>query len=136
VLVCAAEEFACDRHLALASIDETGSAEYRGYASRGRNRWHRARDDGDEEEYDDDFDVGEIIERTRTVSDWRRPDGRQHAINALPFEKMKLCPPGKSRTLVRIVLFPHGPVELRLAETSGTSLLQEDLQKVVLQTNV
>jgi hypothetical protein len=95
VLVRAAEEAACDLHLALVSIDETGSAEYSGYASRRRSRWHRARDDDDDEEdYDDNFDVGEIIERTLTVSDWRRPDGRQTAINALPFEERELCPPG------------------------------------------
>lgn len=95
VLVRAAEESACDLHLALVSIDETGSAEYSGYASRRRSRRHRARDnDDDEEDYDDDFEVGEIIERTLTVSDWRRPDGCQPAINELPFEERELCPPG------------------------------------------
>ena len=92
VLVRAAEESACDLHLAMVSIDETGSAEYSGYASRRRSRWHRARDDDDNEDYD--FEVGEIIERTLTVSDWRRPDGRQPAINELPFEERELCPPG------------------------------------------
>jgi len=95
VLVRAAEESACDLHLALVSIDETGSAEYSGYASHRRSRWHRARDnDDDEEDCDDDFEVGEIIERSLTVSDWRQPDGRQPAINELPFEERELCPPG------------------------------------------
>jgi hypothetical protein len=93
VLVRAAEESACDLHLALVSIDETGSAEYSGYASRRRSRWRRARDDDDNEDYYDDFEVGEIIERTLTVSDWQRPDDRQPAINELPFEERELCPP-------------------------------------------
>lgn len=95
VLVRAAEAAACDLHLALVSIEEFGSAENCGYASRGRSRWRRARY-GDEEDdvYRDDFDVGEIIERRLTVSNWRRPDGSHAAIAALPFEERELCPPG------------------------------------------
>ena len=58
VLVPAAEQADCDLHLALISIEESGSAEYAGYyGSRGR----RGRWDADE----DDFEVGEVFDRTR-----------------------------------------------------------------------
>ncbi len=89
VLVRAAEEAACDLHLALVSIDESGSAEYTDYAPRGLSRWHRARYDEEEE----NFEIGEIIDRTLTVSDWRLPDGSHPAMNALPFSENELCPP-------------------------------------------
>ncbi|SIT44942.1 conserved hypothetical protein [Paraburkholderia ribeironis] len=94
VLVRAADEAACDLHLALVSIEETGSAEYGNYAPRRRSGWHRARHDDDDEQYDDDFEVVEVIDRIQSVSDWRRPDGSRPAIAALPFEEKELCPPG------------------------------------------
>lgn len=94
VLVRAAEEADCDLHLALVSIDESGSAEYSGYTSRRRSRWYRAGYDDDEDAHDDDFEIGEIIERTLSVSDWRRPDDSEAAIHTLPFDESELCPPG------------------------------------------
>lgn len=93
VLIRAADEADCDLYLALVSIEETGTAEYAGYASRRRSRWYRDRDE-DDEGGDDDFEIGEIIERTLTISDWRQPDGSKPAITALPFEEDELCPPG------------------------------------------
>jgi hypothetical protein len=92
VLVAAAAAQDCDLHLALVSIDESGSAEYSGYAPRGRGRWHRGYDDDDDDDAES-FEMGEIFERTLTVSDWRSPDGTQAAINALPFVEAELCPP-------------------------------------------
>ncbi|MEM5372971.1 2OG-Fe(II) oxygenase [Paraburkholderia azotifigens] len=94
VLVRAADEADCDLHLALVSIDESGSAEYTGYSSRRRSRRYRERYDDDDDAYDDDFEIGEIIERTLTVSEWRRPDDSKASIHALPFEETELCPPG------------------------------------------
>ncbi|UIF88934.1 2OG-Fe(II) oxygenase [Cupriavidus sp. UYPR2.512] len=94
VLIRAANEAECDLHLALVSIEETGTAEYAGYASRRRSRWYRDRYEDDEDGYDDDFEIGELIERTLTISDWRQPDGSKPAITALPFEEDELCPPG------------------------------------------
>jgi predicted 2-oxoglutarate/Fe(II)-dependent dioxygenase YbiX len=96
VLVRAADEAACDLHLALVSIEETGSAEYGNYAPRRGSRWHRSRhdDDDDEDAYDEDFEVVEVIDRVLGVSDWRRPDGSRPAIAALPFVESELCPPG------------------------------------------
>ena len=96
VLVRSADEADCDLHLALVSVDESGSAEYSGYSSRRRSRWYRDRydDDDGEDACNDDFEIGEIIERTLTVSEWRRPDDSKAAIHALPFEESELCPPG------------------------------------------
>ncbi|MGE3541301.1 MAG: 2OG-Fe(II) oxygenase [Candidatus Tectimicrobiota bacterium] len=85
VLVTAAAAAACDLHLALVSIEESGSAEYLG-SYRARRRWQ----DEDEE---DDFEVGEVYDRSETLSNWCRPDGSQAALGALPFEPEELCPP-------------------------------------------
>jgi predicted 2-oxoglutarate/Fe(II)-dependent dioxygenase YbiX len=77
VLVAAAEKAACDIHVALICIEESGSAEYSGYGSR----------------YDEEFEVGEVIDRIETVAEWRRPDGSRPTLNALPVEDNELCPP-------------------------------------------
>jgi hypothetical protein len=77
VLVAAAGQADCDIHVALVCIEESGSAEYTGYGGR----------------YDDEFEVGEVFNRSQTVSDWRRPDGSESMLNALPFEENELCPP-------------------------------------------
>lgn len=88
VLVPAAEQADCDLHLALASIEESGSAEYTGdyYGSRRR----RGRSDEDEGE----FEVYEVCDRETTLSQWRRPDGNRSDLGVLPFEEAELCPPG------------------------------------------
>ena len=86
VLVPAAEQADCDLLLALVSIEESGSAEYVGYRSRGR--WGRS--DADD---DDEFEVGEVIDRDQSVSDWRRPDGSRPEMGALPLKDDELCPP-------------------------------------------
>lgn len=85
VLVKAAAEADCDLHLALVSIEETGSAEHTGYYS--RRRWR------EDEEDDEEFEVGEIIDRALILSAWRRPDGGAVGFNELPFTEGELCPP-------------------------------------------
>jgi predicted 2-oxoglutarate/Fe(II)-dependent dioxygenase YbiX len=83
VLIEAAADAGCDIHLALVSIEESGSAEYCDYRPRGRRHWQK-----DEEE----FEIGEVFERIATISEWRRPDGSCPQIDALPFEDDELCP--------------------------------------------
>src|SRR5260221_694115 len=85
VLVNAAAEADCDLHLALVSIDESGSAEYAGYGR--RRRW--GRDEEDEEE----FEVGEVLYRELILSEWRRPDDDKATLGDFPFTENELCPP-------------------------------------------
>ncbi|MCW5322198.1 2OG-Fe(II) oxygenase [Verminephrobacter aporrectodeae subsp. tuberculatae] len=99
VLVRAAAEADCELYLALVSIEEMASAEYIGYG-RDYGRRHRDWDEDEEGEDDDDgdgdgedYEVGDIIERDLTVSDWRHPDGSRPAIHSLPFQEDELCPP-------------------------------------------
>jgi hypothetical protein len=86
VLVAATSAADCDLHLALVSITESGSAEHLGYDGSRRRGWS---DDEDEE----DFEVGEVDERSETLSDWRRPDGSQPPLEDVPFLEDELCPP-------------------------------------------
>ena len=78
VLVAAAGQAGCDIHLALVSVEESGSAEY---AGSGRH-WD-----------DDDFEVGEVIDRMETVSEWRRADDQPSQLPVLPFSADEFCPP-------------------------------------------
>ena len=78
VLLAAAEKASCEIHLALVSAEESGSAEYGGYG--------RYRDD-------DNFEVGEIIDRIETISAWRRPDGKPSPLPDMPFCAEEFCPP-------------------------------------------
>ncbi len=99
LLVAAAETAACDVHLALVSIEETGSAEEVNYSSR-RRRWQyqRYQDEqvGDEYERDSvdggDFEIGEVFERALIISNWRSSAGNYVAINQLDFFEEELCP--------------------------------------------
>ncbi len=84
VLVKAAPEADCDLHLALVSIEESGSAEHTGYYGRGRSR----RDEEDEE-----FEVAEVFDRALILSEWRRPDGGEAGFDDFPFAEDELCPP-------------------------------------------
>jgi predicted 2-oxoglutarate/Fe(II)-dependent dioxygenase YbiX len=85
VLVKAAAEADCDLHLALVSIEESGSAEHTGYY--GRRHWRR------EEEEDEEFEVAEVIDRALILSEWRRPDGGEAGFDDFPFTEDELCPP-------------------------------------------
>jgi len=83
VLMEAATRAQCDLHLALITIEETGTAEFAG-------RWSRG---GRYAAQDDDFEVGEVCERTLNLSDWQRPDGGLAELPDLPFDDAELCPP-------------------------------------------
>jgi hypothetical protein len=85
VLAKATAEADCDLHLALVSIEESGSAEYTDNYR--RRRWSR------DEEDDEEFEVAEIIDRALTLSEWRRPDGSEARLNDIPFSEDELCPP-------------------------------------------
>jgi len=85
VLVKAAAEADCDLHLALVSIEESGSAEHTGYY--GRRRWSR------DEEEDEEFEVAEVIDRALILSEWRHPDGGEAGFDVFPFAEDELCPP-------------------------------------------
>ena len=84
VLVKAAAEADCDLHLALVSIEESGSAEHTGYY--GRRRWGRDEDD-------EEFEVAEVFDRALILSEWRRPDGGEAGFDDFPFTEDELCPP-------------------------------------------
>lgn len=86
VLTAAAQQSGCDLHVALLTIEESGSAEHTGY-SRSR-RWG-----SDHGESDEEFEIGEIIDCSRTLSDWGRPDGSPAAIGHFPINDAELSPP-------------------------------------------
>jgi 2OG-Fe(II) oxygenase superfamily len=87
VLVKAAAEADCDLHLALVSIEESGSAEHTGYY--GRRRWSP----DEEEDEDEEFEVAEVCDRALILSEWRRPDGGEAGFDEFPFVEDELCPP-------------------------------------------
>jgi len=84
VLAAAARQARCDLHLALLTVEESGAAEYAdSYGSR-RGRWDQ----------EDAFEAGEVFDRTVTLSDWRRPDGREAVLGPIPVdEEGELSPP-------------------------------------------
>jgi predicted 2-oxoglutarate/Fe(II)-dependent dioxygenase YbiX len=86
VLVAAASAADCDLHLALVSIEESGSAEHTGYYGSRRRGWS-------DEEDEEDFEVGEVHDRSETLSEWRSPDGSPPALGDFPFTEDELCPP-------------------------------------------
>jgi len=94
VLTAAAGDAACDLHVALLRIEESGAAEYNGYSGR---RWRSRYHDDDEEDGDngddDEFRVAEVFDRALTLSDWRRPDGSVVSLGTLPFNDGEVCPP-------------------------------------------
>ena len=79
VLAAAAAAAGCEIHLALLSIEESGSAEYTGgYGSR---------------RGEPELEVGEVFDRDQYLSDWRRPDDQPVKMDNLPFERREVCPP-------------------------------------------
>ena len=86
VLVAAARRANCELHLARLSIEESGSAEYC-YSGSSSRRGRYA------EPEDEDFEVGEIFERSLTLSEWQAPDGSRPELADLPFTDEELCPP-------------------------------------------
>ncbi|MEA2738349.1 MAG: hypothetical protein QOH05_1656 [Acetobacteraceae bacterium] len=91
VVVAAARLAGCDVHLALITIEESGSAEYHGsYRGRGRGRY---RDDDEEDGGDDDVEVVEVIEQNAVAAHWCRPDGAQSALTEIPVAEDEFSPP-------------------------------------------
>ena len=91
VLTAAAARAGCDLHVALLTIEESGSAEYAGYSR--SSRW--SGDDDDDGDSDEDVEIGEIgeiCESSRTLSGWARPDGSSASLGPLPFDDDELCP--------------------------------------------
>src|SRR5271166_3863536 len=86
VLAAAAPQADCDLHLALLEIEESGIAEYSGDYRRGRG-WSDSDDD-------DEFEAGEVSDRSVGLSEWRKPDGGISALGKLPVvEAAELSPP-------------------------------------------
>jgi predicted 2-oxoglutarate/Fe(II)-dependent dioxygenase YbiX len=85
VLGSAAPQAGCDLHLALVSIEESGSAEYNG----SYRRRYRGYDDDDS----DEFEVGEVFERSELLTEWRRADGEPLTLGEIPIEDGEVSPP-------------------------------------------
>ncbi len=78
LLKSAAPQAGCDLHLALVSIEESGSAEDTGsYRSH-----YRGYDDDD-----DAFEAGEVFERFEYLTEWRRADGEPVALGRRTFPR-------------------------------------------------
>jgi hypothetical protein len=89
VLAAAACDAACDLHVALLRIEESGAAEYSGYShSRHARRYH----DDDDEDDEDGFRVAEVFERSLTLSHWSRPDGVAVSLGTMTFTDGEVCP--------------------------------------------
>jgi hypothetical protein len=86
LLESAASQAGCDLHLALVSIEESGSAQYLGSY---RDRYHRYRD----EDEDDEFEVVEVYDRSERLTEWRHPDGVPAALGDIPIEDGEVSPP-------------------------------------------
>ena len=86
VLAAAAPQADCELHLALLEVEESGMAEYSGDYRRGRG-WRDSDDD-------DEFEAGEVSDRSVSLSEWRKPDGDTSALGNLPVEEeAELSPP-------------------------------------------
>ena len=93
VLTTAAGNAACDLHVALLRIEESGAAEYSGYSGpRWRSRYHDDDEEDGDEASDDEFRVAEVFDRSLTLSDWRRPDGAMVSLGSFPFSDEEVCP--------------------------------------------
>ena len=90
VLAAASRDAACELHVALLRIEESGAAEYSGYARARYSR--RCHDDDDDEDDEDGFRVAEVLERSLTLSHWSRPDGAAVSLGTMPFTDSEVCP--------------------------------------------
>lgn len=82
LLKSAAPQAGCDLHLALVSIEESGSAQY--------DELYRSHYHG----YDDDeFEVDEVLERSQRLTEWRRADSEPVALGDIPIEGGEVSPP-------------------------------------------
>jgi predicted 2-oxoglutarate/Fe(II)-dependent dioxygenase YbiX len=87
VVVAAAEQAGCEVHLALITVEESGSAVQTG----GSSHYRRGRYDDDDEE--DEFEVVEVGDCEAVASHWRRPDGDPSPLMELPIMEEEFSPP-------------------------------------------
>lgn len=93
LLAGAAAKSDCDLHLALLTIWESGAAQYTGdYRHRYRRSWH-AQPDEDERDDDHAFEVIEVVDGGKSISEWRRPDGGTSPLGQLPLHDDEISPP-------------------------------------------
>ena len=78
VVIAATQQSGCDVHLALISIEESGSAEYTGDDYPSRRGRYRDEEDGDE------FRVVEVTDRRAVASAWRRSNGEPSPLTDIP----------------------------------------------------
>ncbi|HRD95365.1 MAG TPA: 2OG-Fe(II) oxygenase [Rubrivivax sp.] len=129
VLTTAAGDAACDLHVALLRIEESGAAEYNGYGGpRWRSRYHDDDEEDDDEGSDDEFRVAEVFDRAVTLSDWRRPDGGEASLGTLPFNEGASFE--RSYQRAALVLWPHAQ-RLRLIARAGFAASMPALQGMV-----
>jgi predicted 2-oxoglutarate/Fe(II)-dependent dioxygenase YbiX len=105
VLAAAARQADCALHLAVVTLEQSGSAEY------GENYGRRRRWSEDADEDDGQFEVGEIHDWTIALSDWRAPDGEPVSWGEIPVLDSELSPPDPFDDLK--------PDELHFQEASG-----------------
>ena len=90
LLATAAPQAGCDLHLALVTVWESGSAEYTG-----RKNWQyrRGQRDAGKAELRHEFEVVEVYDGSKTLNEWRRPDGAAATLGTLPIEDNEVSPP-------------------------------------------
>jgi predicted 2-oxoglutarate/Fe(II)-dependent dioxygenase YbiX len=90
LLAVAAPQAGCDLHLALLSVWESGSAQYNGsYRRRYRRSWH----DEDASDDHDEFEVIEVLDGGKWLSEWRRLNDAETVPGKLPLEDDEVSPP-------------------------------------------
>ena len=89
LLATAAPQAGCDLHLALLTVWQSGSAEYTG-----RENWHyrRGQRDAGKAEARHEFEVIDIFDWSKTLSEWRRPDGAPTTLGKLPIKDDEVSP--------------------------------------------
>jgi len=86
VLLAATRQAACELHLALLTIAESGSAEYVDYTPRrGQRRGSYS---------EENFEISEVFDRSAHLTEWRTPTGQNAGLDELPFEEEEICPLG------------------------------------------
>ncbi|MDA8049260.1 MAG: 2OG-Fe(II) oxygenase [Rhodospirillales bacterium] len=80
VLAAAAQRSMTDLYLAALTVEESGAAEYVE-----RSGWRRGEED--------EFEAGELFDRSVTLSDWRRSDGGTTVLGEIPVKEDELSPP-------------------------------------------
>ena len=91
VLAASARQARCDALLALLTIQEDGAAEY----NQDFNPRHRRYADDD----DDEFEAGEVYDRSAMLSEWRGQEGSAVVLGEIPAEDDEFSPPDVLATL-------------------------------------